>query len=213
MTLVGSEQESLAQKAERKTNSELTSALCLVVGGNPGLADVRFFTQLGQVTIGRSAESDLILDGGTVSRVHCVLKRVSSGYLVEDHSRNGTWVNGIRIRSCLLRDGDQLRIGPHLLRVELATARPTIQEAVRGTGSASLLPLEPNLFDTEVRRHPQIFVRGLEEGVTLSLCGAETRIGRHPSNDIKLNGDKVSRDHSLIRRTDTGTEQICRMAI
>lgn len=135
------------------------------------------------------------------------MKRVNSGYILEDCSRNGTWVNGMRIRTCLLRDGDQVRIGNHHVRVEFTTARPTAQAAGRETGSEHLQSLDwPDRQPSqkEVSRGsaplPQIFVRGLEEGVTFSLNGNDTTIGRHPSSDIRLEGEKVSRTHSLIRR-------------
>lgn len=185
----------MVQRAERITNSTVSASLCLVVSESHDRDQVRFITQLPEIVIGRSAECDILLEGATVSRIHCVLKRVSSGYLAEDCSRNGTWVNGMRIRTCLLRDGDQIRIGTHLLRVEVTTARPTTQSSGRETGSGYL-----SQVGQESEQLPQIFVRGLEEGVTLSLCGNETTIGRHPSCDIWLEGEKVSRDHSLIRR-------------
>lgn len=166
-----------------------------MLSGGAAREPERFITQSSGLAIGRSAECDLLLSGPTVSRVHCVVKRVSSGYLIEDCSRNGTWVNGIRVRSCLLRDGDQVRIGSHTLHVELVTARPTSQATGRETGSG-YLPRP----DLERAPAPQVFVRGLEEGVTLSLCGEEISIGRHPGNDIQLDCEKVSREHTLIRR-------------
>jgi sigma-B regulation protein RsbU (phosphoserine phosphatase) len=69
---------------------------------------------LGKVTtIGRSAQVDLRFDDLTVSREHARIVRTESGqYVLEDlRSGNGTFVNGTRIKSHRLRDGDELTIG------------------------------------------------------------------------------------------------------
>jgi hypothetical protein len=55
---------------------------------------------------------DLQQDMPGVSRRHCVLSRESNQYIVTDHSRYGTFLNGHRIDgSAVLQTGDLLRIG------------------------------------------------------------------------------------------------------
>ena len=175
----------------RITNLTAAPGLCLVRLGSNGVEGERYLTRVTRTLIGRSAECDLVLNGETVSRVHAVIRRAANGFLIEDRSRNGTWVNGIRVRERLLRDGDQVRIGPYFLQVELEPARSTNLYPQRDTGSSSL---------AEAAIPPQLFVRGLEEGVTFSLTGTEVTIGRRPGNDILLEGEKISRDHAVIRR-------------
>ncbi len=65
------------------------------------------------VTIGRSADADFILDDSLVSRRHCSLHGSDAGVIVSDlGSRNGTEVNGVRVRAeVLVRPGDQIRVG------------------------------------------------------------------------------------------------------
>lgn len=179
----------------RITNHTAAPALHLLLLGSNGVASERFVTRSAKTSIGRSGECDLVLAGETVSRVHAVLRRAVNGFLIEDQSRNGTWVNGIRIRERMLRDGDQVRIGPHYLQVELDAARSTNLYPHRDTGSD-----QTGHADLACPGSPQIFVRGLEEGVTMSLTGDEVTIGRRPGNDILLEGEKISRDHALIRR-------------
>ena len=72
-------------------------------------------------TVGRTAQSDFILDAALVSRVHCRLMATMMGELhVEDlSSTNGTFVNDRRIDRAVLATGDRLRIG----RVELAVTK------------------------------------------------------------------------------------------
>jgi pSer/pThr/pTyr-binding forkhead associated (FHA) protein len=55
----------------------------------------------------------------TVSSHHCRLARVGSRWYIEDlGSRNGTFVNGSRIRKKRLHIGDKISIGDFALRVE-----------------------------------------------------------------------------------------------
>ncbi|MGF1568412.1 MAG: ATP-binding cassette domain-containing protein [Nodosilinea sp.] len=74
------------------------------------------------VEIGRSLSQDryatLQLDAPTVSRRHALIDRDAKGggYLIQDCSANGTFVNGIRIeRRTKLNGGDTIRIGPFTL--------------------------------------------------------------------------------------------------
>ncbi len=70
----------------------------------------------GSVEIGRSRTCDLVLPSLTVSRSHARL-RVNDGTVsIEDGgSANGTFVNGVRVKSRTLALGDIVRIGPYKL--------------------------------------------------------------------------------------------------
>ena len=73
-----------------------------------------------QLTIGRSDQSDIRLDGLLISNNHARISRASNGVVIEDlNSTNGTYVNGQRItgRKALPAE-DVVQIGPFLLRVE-----------------------------------------------------------------------------------------------
>jgi DNA-binding CsgD family transcriptional regulator len=67
-----------------------------------------------RLTIGRSAESDVVLDSDpTVSRLQAILEPVSGAWTIRDvGSRNGTTVNSDPIMSeRALRPGDEIRVG------------------------------------------------------------------------------------------------------
>jgi predicted component of type VI protein secretion system len=67
-----------------------------------------------RLTIGRSTDNDVALAGDNeVSRFHALLDRMGSGWFVRDlSSKNGTFVNGVRIGGERpLRDSDEIRIG------------------------------------------------------------------------------------------------------
>lgn len=65
------------------------------------------------LTLGRSMSADIRLDDLTVSREHARVTKTKSGdYVLEDlQSGNGTFVNGERIHSHNLKDGDVVTIG------------------------------------------------------------------------------------------------------
>lgn len=75
--------------------------------------------------IGRSVGAELRFDDTTVSRRHAVLAMDAGGVRVlDDRSLNGILVNGARVESCLLRDGDEVRVGRHSIWFLDTTARP-----------------------------------------------------------------------------------------
>lgn len=68
--------------------------------------------------VGSGPDNDWILTDRFVSASHLVLRPESDGVLVEDRgSRNGTYINGIRVRHGELRPGSLLRIGQTELRL------------------------------------------------------------------------------------------------
>lgn len=63
-------------------------------------------------TLGRAARADFVVDAGMVSRVHCRLAAGPTWLEVTDlDSTNGTYVNGQRVTTAVMSDGDELGIG------------------------------------------------------------------------------------------------------
>jgi PAS domain S-box-containing protein len=86
----------------------------VVVGASTAAAIGRVFVvEDGAWIVGRSADADLRLDDPGISRRHAKLVRRRSGAckVVDLRSTNGTYVNGVRVRSATLREGDRIRIG------------------------------------------------------------------------------------------------------
>lgn len=66
-----------------------------------------------QTLIGRSTDADLWLGDDGVSRRHARLVRDGNDFILEDlKSANGTFVQGERITTRKLADGDQIQLGP-----------------------------------------------------------------------------------------------------
>ena len=76
-------------------------------------------------TIGRHAESTIVLDDITVSRRHSEIHKTDGRYLVKDAgSLNGTYVNQERVDVAELRQGYELQVGKfHLIFLESADKR------------------------------------------------------------------------------------------
>ena len=67
-------------------------------------------------TIGRDRKNDLVLESRIVSRKHARITRAKQGLIIVDlKSHNGTFVNGLRIKEAVLRDGDEILIGETLM--------------------------------------------------------------------------------------------------
>ncbi|HVE84698.1 MAG TPA: sigma 54-interacting transcriptional regulator [Myxococcales bacterium] len=78
----------------------------------PGQEDVEAPLGLSPVVLGSGAECELRVDDPYVSRRHCQLSLHTAGVVVRDlGSRNGTWINEVRIVEGLLPPGGVVSLG------------------------------------------------------------------------------------------------------
>ncbi len=90
-------------------------ALMLVLSG-PRLGH-RLVLGDAPVDVGRGSAAGLILDADSVSRKHARIERFGGGHKIVDMgSTNGTYVNAVRIKEQILKDGDRIGIGKALLK-------------------------------------------------------------------------------------------------
>ena len=113
-----------------ETSNIATSMLKILRPGKPAEAPP------GSIKIGRATDNDIVIPDVLASRHHATLVSTPSGTEIRDNrSINGTFVNGSRVESALLHDGDVVTIG----NVDLAfadgtLARRTETEAATRTG-------------------------------------------------------------------------------
>ena len=70
------------------------------------------------ITIGRDESNDVVVDDLMVSRKHAIVRQTSDGMIVGDlFSRNGTFVNGQRIRSADIGEDDVIAVGRSRFRL------------------------------------------------------------------------------------------------
>ena len=76
-----------------------------------------------RVVIGATSKSGIFLRDNTVSRLHAELDPREDGLWVRDlQSRNGTWIDDVRVTGGLVPDGGVLRIGTTSIRVTYGPA-------------------------------------------------------------------------------------------
>jgi len=80
---------------------------------------VRVVPLAGPTTIGRSRDNDVVFAGdAAISRFHAVVEPFGGGWQVRDlHSRNGTFVNGLRISAPMpVQTGDTVLVAGRAMR-------------------------------------------------------------------------------------------------
>lgn len=83
----------------------------------------RFLLDVDVTTAGRHPNAEIFLDDVTVSRKHAEFKRDGNGFSVTDlASLNGTYLNGSRVDSAKLSDGDEVQVGKFKLTFYSANA-------------------------------------------------------------------------------------------
>jgi hypothetical protein len=108
------------------------------------------------ITIGRHADSIVVLPSGSVSSHHATVKRRGDSFYVQDlGTTNGTKLNGVEVEEAKLEDGDQLSFGdvpavvhltdparsiPSAVPIPSFSGLPAGAPALPGTGKGSLPP-------------------------------------------------------------------------
>ncbi len=153
------------------------------------------------IGIGRAEENPVGLFGdAAVQARHAVIEHQGANFRLRNMAvQAGTFVNGNRVETVELNDGDRIRIGDYELafhtRVEATqkslqsapAPRPAAQQQAMATPAA-------------VSPAPRL-VRADGERLMLK-AGAITTIGRALDNDIVLNDASVSRHHAVIEPRD-----------
>jgi two-component system cell cycle response regulator len=114
------EKTRVTQVVQQPPPDDSPSNDCLVViyTAEPGLLGKRFVLDKSPTRLGRGADSQIVLEGDSVSRRHAHLeRRTGAWYVVDDGSTNGTYVNEEQIaREQLLVNGDRIKVGPSILK-------------------------------------------------------------------------------------------------
>jgi len=115
--------------------------------------------------IGRHPENHLHLTDKKVSRFHAIIDLTERGFRIRDlGSRNGTSVNGERVREALLEHGDEIQVGP----VKMAF----LLEPAAGEGALRDSILLPPEVTARVRSH--LPVESVVEWTVPSEAAGET---------------------------------------
>ena len=191
------------------------------------LTDGREYTIGGErLVFGRDASCDVVVGGTEVSRRHAEIETISEGYVLNDFSVNGTYVNGERVgRQHLLARADVIRIGHDEFRFYADVASPTPPRSRRSvpqvtaphppTGAGARLSdtmhgLPPSALSAAATpTQPQVaplaslLVRsGTLKGRRLPVKVPVVNIGRADFNDVVIADPSVSTSHAKLQRRD-----------
>lgn len=121
----------------------------LLIRSGPAAGEVLELSQAAQV-LGRDASADVQIDDASVSRQHAkILSDAEGGVSIVDlESKNGTYVNGIRVDLRVLRHGDRVTLGD--VELEFTQTEAPAAEAGPRRPEGRLVQLTPR--ELEVAR-------------------------------------------------------------
>jgi polysaccharide biosynthesis transport protein len=98
----------MARMSEARRQLRMEARLVIIAGANRGAI---VWLDKDEILIGREA-CEVCLKDDAVSRKQCAVKADKGSFLIMDFgSRNGSFVNGVRISEKVLEHGDKIRIG------------------------------------------------------------------------------------------------------
>ncbi len=151
----------------------------------------------GQLTLGRTADNDIVLPSNTVSRHHATLFMEGLTAYVEDAaSANGVSVNDTRISAPTpVHEGTVVRVGEYHVYLERATGK--LRPSQAGINTAIVTPDQAHA--------KLVVVAGPQAGREMLLFDPIVCIGRTDENDVTLPDVSVSRHHARIKRQEDGS--------
>ncbi len=167
--------------------------------------------------VGRAEENAVGLFGDPgVQPRHAVIERRAAGYALKNLAvQEGTFVNGQRIETTELHDGDRIRIGNYELsfherqgaqaarlatqRASMRMAEPMRPAAAAGAGASAGAAESSRAASatTAASANSPCLLGSSGERFPLRI-GAATTLGRALDNDIVVNHASVSRHHASI---------------
>jgi pSer/pThr/pTyr-binding forkhead associated (FHA) protein len=103
-------------------------------------------------SIGRGTQNDIVIDSEQASRLHAVIDVEPAFVTIRDlGSRNGTFVDDVRIESQVLAHGDTIRLGSYEMRFVASDQEFSQIEA------PPLLTVPAPLLDLEGAEAPTVF--------------------------------------------------------
>ncbi len=153
-----------------------------------------------RAAIGRAEENPVGLFGDpAVQQRHAIIERCGADFVLKSLAvQDGTFVNGNRIESVDLHDGDRIGIGGYELTFHLrqgsAAARAQVSLAADTPSAAHVAT---RLAGSRADISGPCLVDAAGQRYALRH-GAEIRLGRALDNDIVVNHSSVSRHHATI---------------
>ena len=114
--VAGQDEETRVSSVSRIIDKAISSNSCLVTIYGRELGK-QYTLEKPEITIGRGADNEIVLDMDNVSRMHARVVQKADGIFLEDlNSTNGTYVNDAEVKFERLRNGDLIKIGGAILK-------------------------------------------------------------------------------------------------
>lgn len=169
------------------------------------------------MTIGREPGNDIIVENLLVSGYHARIDSAGKEYVLTDlQSKNGTFLNGEKVTSTKLKNGDQILIGKHTLiftlhpeeiedDLKLTEETMFLEVAQGGSEESAPDPKSTGLDSTAVStERPAVltFVTGGSE--EYELTKKLVKLGKGEEADIHVGGLFTPKVAATISRRPTG---------
>jgi pSer/pThr/pTyr-binding forkhead associated (FHA) protein len=183
---------------------ELTKMAWLAVEAGR-LKGRQFRLESSSVMIGRAEENPVGLFGDPgVQPRHAVIERRGEAYTLKNLAvQQGTYVNGGRIETAPLREGDRIRISNYEMtfhtrttRVAQSAAQPWTPPPPPAADQAPPRTIAESPPAADAADGP--YLAGSNGDRFAIKAGADTQIGRALDNDIVISDASVSRHHALV---------------
>lgn len=131
-------------------------------------------------TLGRGPENDITVVDNSVSRQHAeILEKKNKPFINDLDSANGTQVNGSKIKSSFLSDGDLLQLGSYKLEVKIGERAA---DSVREEWDLSTHSISPEELEAEAKSEGQ----GDLGASTAAVLGFFDKAGKILENAFEL---------------------------
>src|SRR5271167_2243123 len=182
---------------------ELTKAAWITVEQGR-LRGRQFRVEGARASIGRAEENPVGLFGDPlVQQRHAVIERRGADYVIKNLAvQEGTFVNGKRIESVDLRDGDRIGIGGYEMLFHLrGTSAPSRQQASLAVDPINPAHIATRLAGANARVDGPSLIDVAGQAYPVRT-GAVTRIGRALDNEIVVSHSSISRHHASIENSN-----------
>lgn len=206
------EQRNSAPEVGKTVIRPAVSAWMLKANSSPLVG--RFYQVSHGSTIGRDDSADIMVPLSFVSRVHARLIIQNEKLIIEDAvSSNGTYVNDERIKSCELRNNDQLRldefsftvVGPEVF----SKKKPrTIIRDVKISDQKSKATVSKGKI-TQSFANKKIFLHDIDKnstGKVYEIVRRKNHLSKMLGHHLSRSDESVSARHVHLNETDVGWE-------
>lgn len=103
---------------DNQIETEALPALTQLSGTKRGSV---FYLSSFRITLGRAESNHIMIADESVSRVHAIIEKNEDGTLVilDNRSRNGILINGVKTEAAILHPGDQISLGAISFKIHL----------------------------------------------------------------------------------------------